>query len=251
MVRVRLLSDVHTELAPYSPSDVEADLVVLAGDIGKGVRGVQWATRWFPEVPVVYVPGNHEYYGGALPRVTAKMRSAAEGTNVAVLDREAWLGTGVRVLGATLWTDFALFGVSSVFASSEAARAGLNDYRRIRTSPRFSKLRPIDTQREHRESLAWLRARLAEKTDGPTIVVTHHAPSLRSIAPQFSTDPLTPAYASNLDELVESSGAVLWLHGHTHHASDYRIGDTRVVCNPRGYADDLVPGFGPRLVLEV
>lgn len=153
MVRVRLLSDVHTELAPYSPSDVEADLVVLAGDIGKGVRGVQWATRWFAGVPVVYVPGNHEYYGGALPRVTEKMRAAAEGTNVAVLDRDAWTGAGVRVLGATLWTDFALFGVPSVFASSETARAGLNDYRRIRTSPRLSKLRPIDTQREH-----WIRA---------------------------------------------------------------------------------------------
>ena len=250
-MRVRLLSDAHTELAPYSPTTVDTDLVVLAGDIGKAVRGVKWASRWFPEVPVVYIPGNHEYYGGALPRVTEKMKAAAEGTNVAVLDRDAWRGAGVRVLGATLWTDFALFGVASVFASADPALAGLNDFRRIRTSPRYSKLRPIDTQREHRASLAWLRARLAEPSDAPTIVVTHHAPSLRSIDPALAEDDLAPAYASPLDDLVEHSGAALWLHGHTHHACDYCIGQTRVVCNPRGYADDVVPDFDPRLTLTV
>ena len=83
----------------------------------------------------------------------------------------------------------------------------------------------------------------------PTVIVTHHAPSLRSISPVFDQDLLNAAFASALDEMVAASEVPLWVHGHTHHCVDYRIGNTRVVSNQRGYPQEAVPGFNPRLVL--
>ncbi len=250
--RLRAFSDLHTEFAPLQLPRVAADLVVLAGDIGKGVRGVKWAAAAFPNTPVVYVPGNHEYYGGAVPRTLEKMRAAAEGTNVQVLERNELCLRQVRILATTLWTDFALFGPEQVWLSSEVAAASMNDYKKIRTSPRFSRLRPADTRREHTVARAWLRARLAEETDAKmTVVVTHHAPSARSLAPRFAEDKLSAAYASNLDKLVETSGADLWIHGHTHHCVDYTIGATRVWSNQYGYPDDPVADFDPVGLVEL
>lgn len=250
--RVRAFSDLHTEFAPLQLPRAEADLVVLAGDIGKGVRGVDWAATTFPDTPVVYVVGNHEYYGGALPRTREKMRAAAKGSNVWVLEREELCFGNVRVLGVTLWTDFRLFGADQVWGSGEAAAAAMNDYKKIRTSPRYSRLRPANTRAEHALAKSWLRERLDEDTDAEvTVVVTHHAPSARSLAPKYAKDSLSPAYASNLDDLVEASGAALWIHGHTHHCVDYRIGSTRVWSNQRGYPDESVAEFDPVGLLEL
>ena len=83
------------------------------------------------------------------------------------------------------------------------------------------------------------------------MVITHHAPSIGSVPRDFHRNPVSAAYASNLDELVEQSGAALWVHGHLHSQSDYRIGNTRVVCNPRGYPDERNPAFVPDLVIEI
>ncbi|MEM7154568.1 MAG: metallophosphoesterase [Myxococcota bacterium] len=250
--RLRVFSDLHTEFAPFHLPRVEADLVVLAGDIGKGVRGVEWAQKMFPDVPVVYVAGNHEYYGGAMPRTLEKMQAAAAGTNVQVLERAEVRVGPVRILATTLWTDFALFGEDRAWASGEVAAAAMNDYQKIRTSPRYRRLRPVDTRREHALAKAWLKERLEEETEAEsTVVVTHHAPSARSLDPRFAKDRLSPAYASRLDEMVAGSGAELWVHGHTHHCVDYRVGGTRVVSNQRGYPDEPVGGFDSGGVVEV
>ncbi|HVS04223.1 MAG TPA: hypothetical protein VMT16_15775 [Thermoanaerobaculia bacterium] len=132
------------------------------------------------------------------------------------------------------------------------ANVRMNDYRRIRVSPEFRRLRPADTAAVHARSRRWLEEALAGAgLSQRTVVVTHHAPSRLSLDPTTAWQLVSAAYASNLDALVAGSGVPLWVHGHTHCAADYRIGETRVLSNPRGYPGQPVPGFDPALVVEV
>ena len=249
-MRIHVLSDLHLEFAPFDPPDVPADVVVLAGDLAPGLRGVEWAVARWPDRPLIIVPGNHEFYGRTYPALVRKLvaRAAALGPHVHVLSDAAVVVAGVRFLGATLWTDFRLHGESSI--GMAAAQLRMTDFRRIRVEPSYSKARPSDMAMWHARSVRWLRRAFAEPHPGPTVVVTHHAPSGRSYDPAY-TDPVASAYASNLDALVAASGATLWVHGHTHRCVDYRIGDTRVVSNQRGYPDEPVPGFNPAHVVAI
>ncbi len=248
-MRLHILSDLHLEFAPLEPGDVSADVVVLAGDIHLRTDGVAWAMSGFRQ-PVLYVPGNHEYYGGHFKNTLAKMKQRAAGTNVHVLDGEQLVIDGVRFLAATLWTDFSVTG-NAVLAAMEA-RQRMNDFRRIRAGS-FRRLRPSDVQRDHRAAASFLRETLAEPFDGKTVVVTHHAPSTRSIAERFREDTshLNAAYVNQLEALL-GPPVSLWVHGHTHTSFDYDLLGTRVVCNPRGYIPyEPNPGFEPARVVEV
>ena len=109
-MKIHVLSDLHTEFAPFHPPETDADVVVLAGDVGVGTRGVPMIREWFPDRPVVYVAGNHEFYREAIPRLSEKIAGAAEGTRVHYLENRAVVIGGVRFLGCTLWTDFDVFG---------------------------------------------------------------------------------------------------------------------------------------------
>ncbi len=170
---------------------------------------------------------------------------AAE-SGIALLEEDVAIVNGVRFLGATLWTDYALDGDYS--GSVTAASMGMMDHRQIGTND--GPFRPEDAVSAHRRAKAWLDGMLAEPFDGPTVVVSHHAPTPRSIGPRFVGDPLNPAFASDLTDLVVRHQPVLWVHGHVHERCDYRVGTTRVVCNPRGYA--LEPtGFDPALVIDL
>lgn len=247
-MRLHVLSDLHLEFAAFAPPEVDADVVILAGDTHVGCEGIAWAAATFGERPVVYVAGNHEFYGQALPRHLNRMKSAARGTNVHVLDRGVLELGGARILACTLWTDFALDGDPR--AARVLAGEILWDYREITVLPTRRHLRPADTARRHHIARRWLKSELA-RDGSPTVVVTHHAPSRRSVSPEEDDQPYTPAYASDLDELITGSGAALWIHGHTHLPRDYRLGTTRVVSNPRGYPDQNRDTFDPGLVLEV
>jgi Icc-related predicted phosphoesterase len=248
-MRLRVLSDLHLEMGPIELPRVDAHVVVLAGDVGVKTRGLEWAARQFPDMPVIYVPGNHEYYGAAIPKLTDKLRQAAAGTHVHVLEQEQVTLGGVTFLGCTLWADLALFGDPRIGAIDAGAQ--MTDYRRIRVTPGYRRLRPADTQRIHAACRMWLEQRLADRPPGPLVVVTHHAPSPRSLESATASEPVSAAYASNLETLVERSGAALWVHGHIHRAADYWIGTTRVVCNPRGYPEERGTGFEPGLAIEV
>jgi hypothetical protein len=195
------------------------------------------------------VPGNHEYYGGHLNNTLAKMRRTAQGTQVRVLDGEGVTFGSVRFLGATLWTDF-LLTRNALLAQSEA-QARMTDYRRIRTAS-YRRLRPPDTRQAHAAARRFLERSLLEPFDGRTVVVTHHAPSDRSISQRFrAAIHLNAAYASDLEALMGPEVA-LWVHGHTHDSLDYKVGETRVVCNPRGYIPyEPNLDFAPGLVVEV
>lgn len=188
-------------------------------------------------------------YGHATPKLLKAMRSRALELGIHFLSDDAVVLGGVRFLGTTLWTDFELMGHRD--SAAEIARAQMRDYRKIRIDPRYRKLLPSDTLGWHRYSRRWLEKQLLELFEGKTIIVSHHAPSPRSIQPEFASDELSAAYASNLEPLIESSGAAFWIHGHTHFNVDYVVGQTRVLTNQRGYIDEPSPGFDPKLVLEI
>lgn len=247
-MKIHLLSDLHLEFQDWTPPATDADVVVLAGDIHLGVRGVEWAKRHFTQ-PVVYVPGNHEFYKHNLTTLPAKLREAAAGSVVRVLMDEAVVLDGVRFLGATLWTDFALDGCSP--EAMRAAQQEMTDYQKIRIGTRYHRARPVDTRAAHLASRSFLKASLAQPFDGPTVVVSHHAPSRLSVAEQYRGDVLSAAYASELDDLF-GPGANLWLHGHMHHSCEYAQQATRVACNPRGYAPkDVNPDFIGNFVISL
>jgi len=127
----------------------------------------------------------------------------------------------------------------------------MEDFKSIRAGT-INRLSPDDTINFFNESLFWLKSELSKNHDLKTVVVTHHAPSLKSIEEQYRGQSLSAAYASDLDDVVAGSGAVLWIHGHTHSSADYLLGNTRVVCNPRGYAPhDLNHWFKDDLVIEI
>ncbi len=231
------------------PNGDGVDAVILAGDIDLGRNGLEWILGYFGTVPVVYVLGNHEFYGQTIPKLAHQLRDEAEGTNVHLLENGRVDIGEVTFLGATLWTDFALNGDAVI--GGLHAESGMNDFRKIRTLPGYRRLRASYVARLHARSVAWLRAELPGLQGRKLVVVTHHAPSRRSIPDCYQTDPLNPAFASNAEELVASSGARLWVHGHIHRHADYMLADTRVLANPRGYPGEEVDGFDPNLVVEV
>lgn len=247
-MKLHIVSDLHAGFGAFDLPDTGADVLVLAGDVDTGVRGVARAVEWARARPVVYVAGNHEFYGESIPRHLRKMADAAAGTGVRFLENEATVIGGVRFLGCTLWTDFDLFGRRMVDAA--AAQLAMNDFRSIRVDPLYRRFHPNDAMAMHRASLFWLLARLDEPFDGPTVVVTHAAPSLRSVKPVHRADPVTAAYASNLDALLDGRAA-LWIHGHTHFCCDYTVDGTRVLANQRGYPNEDTGAFDPAFTVDV
>lgn len=248
-MRLRILSDLHLEFEDWTPPSVEADIVVLAGDINKRNRAVPWIVRHFPDVPVVYIAGNHEFYGSSISGVLGKIRESVSGRSIHFLENQSVEIQGVIFLGCTLWTDFRLHGSPSS-AGPEIARR-MNDYRCIRVTPAYRRLNGRDSTAIHMESRSWLEQSLERIGDRRAVVISHHAPSARSLEPGFATDVLSGAYASPLDELVANSKIAAWIHGHTHRSVDYRIGTTRVVSNQKGYPDQTGTGFDPALVIEI
>jgi len=255
-MKIHLLSDIHLEFGGLKLPEVDADVTVLAGDIGVGLQGIEWALKTIPwHRPVIYVMGNHEFYGGQrlMTELWKAAMKKAEGTHVHLIENEAVVIDGVRFLGSTLWTDFCLFGAGKRERSMKAA-LDLNDYWQILTG--YSRhqaklLRPEDTLNLHKQSRDWLDRALDQPRAGKTVVVTHTAPQRGSLHPKWEHSPIAPCFVSNLPGLVER--ADLWIHGHTHDSFDYRVERCRVVCNPRGYAHsaDENPGFDPGLVVEV
>ena len=181
------------------------------------------------------------------------MRREARNTAVAVLDRDELVVNGVRFLGATLWTDFSLFGVERRAAAMMLCGEQMNDYRSIRVSPHFRKLRPRDTAVMHLQAQGWLERQLSEPATGmPTVVVTHTGLSVRSQPPQYPLTLLAAAYLSNLECVMGGDKMALWVHGHTHHCIDYTIAGTRVVSNQRGYLGvEPVEAFDPAFTVEI
>ena len=248
-MKLHVLSDLHTEFADFSPPETDADVVILAGDIGVGLGGIEWAARQFPKALVIYVPGNHEFYGNDI-ELTDELKAAAT-ANIHVLNNDKLELHGIRFLGSTLWTDFNLHGDGEAWFARQCAKQLMNDFTSIHNgSRRFS---PEDSVELHEASKTWLVGELERKFEGPTVVVTHHLPASASVAKRYANDPLNPAFASSLADVIEKHRPELWIHGHTHAPCDYELFDTRIICNPLGYPgenhrsefrDDLVVSIG-------
>ena len=231
-MKLHILNDLHIEFEDFTPPETDADIVILAGDIGVGTGGLQWAEAQFPDRPLI-----------------DELKAQAP-ANIHVLNDDQVVIDGVRFLGSILWADFALFGEADKFFAMQVARQRMTDFSIIQNHGQC--FTPEDAIRLHNDSRDWLAAMLTESFDGKTVVVTHHAPSSQSVHPRYARDLLTPAFASNLENLMEGERVALWAHGHMHESFDYEIYGTRVVCNPRGYAPEaLNPEFRLDWVLKV
>jgi predicted phosphodiesterase len=248
-MRLHILSDLHLEFGAAKIPRTDADVIVLAGDIHLGREGRRWARGQFGDKPVIYVLGNHEFYRHSLPELTETLKRETDGSQIHLLENSAIEIEGYTFLGCTLWTDFKLAGNPEM--AMAVAEGIMSDYSIVRFNPENRVLRARDTVRLHLESRAWLQAMLTKCDPARTFVVTHHAPSARSEAPYHANSPLKPAFASELDWLIEQSRVPLWIHGHTHYNVDYNVGTTRVLTNQRGYPDELCKGFDPSMVIEL
>ena len=254
-MKLHILSDLHLGVQGMAQPATSADVVVLAGDISRPERAAPWALAF--DKPVLYVIGNHEFYGSSLPQVKAEFHRLFDGTHVHLLDDGAITLGGVRFLGATLWTDFLAHGDGDKQVEAmRKTREFMYDFKRIRTGPAADAplLTPEDTTRLFAASSRWLDAELNRPFAGPTVVITHHAPTLHSIHPRFAGSPFNAAFVSDAAWLLQGRRAQLWIHGHTHDSFDYVVDGTRVLCNPRGYVKDGKienPAFKPELVVEL
>ena len=263
-MRLAVFSDLHLEhRPPWSMPEAlpPYHVAIVAGDIHRSCREAVEALAAMPALdgnPILFVPGNHEHYGGmAMQDNLADGIEAAKNTNVVLLHRDQVVIEGVRFIGATLWTDYALDG--TILRSMLQAEAGLNDHRMIRYRDergRIARFMPTHARQEHIADFAFLRATLAKPHEKQTVVITHHLPSRRSIAPRFANSGLNPAFASDLEALIEDTAPSLWVHGHTHHTCAYRIGATTIICNPKGYGPSHGGGlengrFDARLAVQI
>ena len=234
-MKIQIASDLHLEFLeqPFpgyrviEPSD--ADVLVIAGDIHRNISAIAAFADW--PVPVIYVHGNHEAYHARYDDMLENMRVASAGSNVHFLERDEYLRNGVRFLGCCLWTDYRLQSADPLPAMKEAEQT-LNDHRVIHTAHGLFSAQ--DALQIHQASRAWLEQKLAEDFAGPTVVVTHHAPHLKSIHARYAGLLLNAAFVSDLTPLIERTD--LWIHGHVHDSFCYEVSGTRVVANPRGYA---------------
>jgi len=247
MTKFAIVSDIHQDHKhnAYVHAPIPGvDVMIVAGDLEEG-GGIESLLPYIEAGQrVIFVPGNHEYYDHEINDTKEKMREHSKFIGVDYLDNDTVVINNVRIVGATLWTDYLLFGESEEWFVRKACQHGINDYRYIKFRSRIysqgnfhnsKHFTPSDALELHRRDKQYLATVLSNPHDGPTVVVTHHAPSTMSVPEEYKHDRTTGAFASNLDVFIMNYEPDLWVHGHTHTSFDYEIGKTRVVCNPRGY----------------
>lgn len=255
-MKLLIYSDLHTEIAHFSIPEKSlelADVVILAGDIGVGKKAVRWIQKNVPETPVLWVWGNHEFYGGHVGATRLKAAKALEiSPNIKILENDSIEIGGVRFLGCTLWTDCKVReGEVDTFAAIKEMTSRMNDYRRIRTGLGYRRLKVSDTIGIHLRSKSWLKEELGKTHLGPTVVITHHAPIKRCLN-EVGDLYLDGAYASDLSDLIHQYQPDLWINGHTHRKINFVEGGTRFVSNPLGYHSyGEQTGFDPYYVIDV
>ncbi|WP_218940906.1 metallophosphoesterase [Allopusillimonas soli] len=234
-VRLQIMSDLHLGQSGFEVPSTDADIVVLAGDINRPQQAVAWARNI--DKPVLYVPGNHEFYGGNLRDTVPALRHHAQDSRIQILDNDETVLYGLRFLGSTLWSSFDLDGPGAAREHAIAEALGfIRDFSRIGSADNpGAPFSPDEMEALFARNRSWLQERLDQPAVENTVVITHHAPSRRSIHPRFAGSPLNACFVSDSEHLLDGRRAFLWIHGHTHNSFDYAVNGTRVLCNPRGY----------------
>ncbi len=250
-MRVTPTSDLHLEFDSLELPG--GDVLIIAGDASEAIhmdpnglhgymrRVVPFFYRQLEKYrKVIYIPGNHEYYNGNILTTPDHIRAFLDCTDVIFLNNESVWIDGVKFVGATLWTD-----IPPSF--QPMVQRSMNDFRLIKNGDKI--LTPADTVELHKKALEYIDA---ETKDGPTVVITHHAPSFRSITEKYKGSMLNLAYASHLDDFIMDRPNIShWIHGHVHSQHDYVIGNTRVIANPRGYSGYEKTGFDPNIGFDL
>lgn len=272
-MRLWVWSDLHLEAQKAmmpSAAPAGADAIVCAGDLCAAADLARIARRVIERyrLPMVCVPGNHEFFTPAAGGVAgveecrAAIARAAEASmdwpaRLYVLDDAAAVIGGVRFVGGTLWTDFALGAEPGDMPwRMNDALAMAPDFARIFMEA-GKRISPQDMLRMHAATRRFIEGELAVPFAGPTVVMTHHMPHPDCTPAGHRQSPASFLYASSeaaFGGLLESEKApALWVCGHTHHAFDLHVGRTRILCNPLGYldaADERENGFRWDLVAE-
>jgi len=271
-MKISVVSDLHLEFGYQTLPGGE--VLVLAGDMAeaRSIRNHFHSTRIMVDNPieqlrcsefffnecakydqVFYVMGNHEHYHGQFDRTLTELRGIMPG-NVTILEKQAEEYNGVLFVGATTWTDCNKLDWATIWSLKQH----MNDYSLIKfhdvVNNRYRKLMPEDTIQDHKATLAYFRTVLAENSDKPVVMITHHAPSSLSIHDKYKGDVnMNGGYMSDLSEIMlDNPNIQYWFHGHMHDPSDYEIGSTRVISNPRGYhGHEDTSGFRPDFYVEI
>ncbi|WP_392709575.1 metallophosphoesterase [Rhizobium ruizarguesonis] len=252
-----IFSDLHLEVNATSPIKTipDADVCICAGDIfTKGLtRSIKYLGEHVsPHMPVLFVPGNHEYWGSSLVEgLEEGIREADNYPDVHILHRKFVHFGGFRFAGATFWSDLNLF--NSVEMAMLHAKEGMNDFRRIMLSKKpFKRFSVRKSMELHWQENAFIQSALWHESTLPLVVITHHAPSILSVPREFIDDPVAPMFASRFEKHIIAYQPRLWVHGHLHNRSDYMIQRTRVICNPYGYAsENETVDFDPAFVVDL
>lgn len=242
-MRINYFSDIHLEFGALKYPENDADIIVAAGDIGIFKQGLEWLQQL--NKPVVYIAGNHEFYGYEYNQTLKMLREECKGSSIHFLENDSFIFNNVRFLGCSLWADLYLDGNKNAAALGKA----LNDFRKISYSDENFNPQLFSTL--HYLSKKWLEDELAKPFDGKTIVVTHHAPT------EWSWDNdrnkfKKIAYCTDLKYLFHEYDIAAWFHGHIHSVGDYRIAGSRILSNPRGYVGrKSVTEFDQNKIVEI
>lgn len=250
-MKIGVLSDLYVdELGALPTPPEQPDILVLAGNVGQGTRGLEWAQAAY-SCPIIYVCGPYSYREQNIDTLDSELRSRSWGSHVKMLQNETLVVRGIRFIGSTLWTDFNLHGDPDT--AMLLAEEGSPDFKRIRRSDGET-IRPVDIVARHRKAVDFLEQEATKHyEDGRTVIITHHAPSSKSVPPRYRDDMYAACCASHLDGLVERVDAAVWIHGSQHDSADYMLGRTRVVANPRGFPREQreVAPFKPNYFVEL
>lgn len=248
-MKIQHLSDLHLEFQDMDIPATDADVVVLSGDIHTGIKGIEWASQFKQDV--VYVLGNHEGYCiTPLEQLLNDIRDEADKyPNVHFLENDTVTIGDTTFLGCTLWTDFQLN--SNPPLSMHYARGAVNDFKAINFNDALC-FTPEIAAELHRQSRTWLKDALLKSNSAKNIVVTHHLPTDLAIQDQFKGDQLSPAFASNCEDVFDLGKIDLWLYGHNHDCRQFRHKGILFSTNQRGYANfALVPDFDPFQIIQI
>ena len=258
-MRISLQSDTHHNFEdtcewPYPLPD--HDVLVLAGDISEYIDSPANLTevlahfRARTDKPILYLPGNHEFYRQDYRRALDQIQRDTEQLGIELLNCRSVQYGDVAFHGCTLWSDFTLFGAGQADMFGLYAEHSITDFRLIRFEGR--KFRRADCANLHRQERAWLDGSLKSSQAPYNVVITHFAPIARCIDERFQGDRLNPYFVAGCEDLVDRHGPDLWLYGHTHQANDFVLGNTRFINNARGYPRESSRiGFEPGKIIKV